>query len=83
MPGPITITVTYTDGSGNAAAQTISIPSILQSLNSPQDAASQTGYDSFDILLQGITRRGGITLNDASGTRTFIPLVQVIKITAQ
>jgi hypothetical protein len=53
MPGPTTLTITLTDNS----TITVNIPAGLQNLNSGQTSASQTGFDSVDLMLDGIFRR--------------------------
>ena len=53
MPGPTTLTITLTHNS----TITVNIPAGLQNLNSGQTSASQTGFDSVDLMLDGIFRR--------------------------
>jgi hypothetical protein len=88
-PTQISVTfLTYTNASPTVisiATQVIPVPTALQNLDSGQTAAAQTGYNALDTLLGAITRRGGITFTDATGTSpvsVFIPLSAIVKITA-
>ena len=53
VTNPTQLTVTLTDNS----TVIVAIPASLQNLNSGQTSSSQTGFDSVDVLLDGIFRR--------------------------
>lgn len=65
------------------ATVSVPIPAALAALDSPQTAAGQTGFQAFDTLLAGITKRAGFTYTDANGILNFIPLHQIAKIVGQ
>lgn len=77
--------LTYTIASPTVIGATtvaIPIPASLTALDSGQTASTQTGFSSLDTLLAAISRRGGIQFTDSSGVPTFIPLDEIVKITA-
>ncbi len=77
MAPPSQITVTYiSTPPSTTATVTLPIPGALSL------TALNSGPDAFDTLLGSLTRRGGITFTDASGVVTFIPMLQITKITA-
>jgi hypothetical protein len=77
--------LTYTIASPTVIAATtvaIPIPAGLTTLDGGQNASTQTGFSSTDTLFTAITRRKGISFTDASGVLTFVPIGQIVKITA-
>ena len=80
---PSQITVTYISAPpSTTSTQTLPIPTIFQTLDSGQTVDKQTGFNAFDTLAAGISKRGGLTFTDGNGVLTFIPLFSIIKITA-
>jgi hypothetical protein len=65
------------------ATVSIPVPAALQAMDSGQTASGQTGFSSWDRMLEAITKRGAIHFTDANGVLTSIPLQQVVKIVGQ
>jgi hypothetical protein len=80
------VTVTYLVYSNanpavvTTATAVLPVSAGLQALDSPTNAAVQTGFSALDSLLAAITKRKGITFTDATGVVNFIPLAQIVKI---
>jgi hypothetical protein len=55
-PGSLSVTYISAPPSTTSVA-TIPIPQILQTMNSTQTVEGQTGFNSIDVLLDGIFRR--------------------------
>ena len=80
------ITITYVSTlPSTTSTVVIPIPAGVQGLDSLADtnAAKQTGFSSFDIMLAGIQKSGGVRFVDASGIATWIPLQQIVKVQAE
>ncbi len=83
MSALVQITVTYVSTPPSTTSTvTIPVSAGLQTLDSAQTAASQTGFNALDVLLQGIVRRGGVQFADAAGIQNFVPMNQIVKIVA-
>ena len=54
MGAPTTLTVTMQD----STVVTVSIPTALQNLESAQTTSTQSGYDSVEVLISSIYKRG-------------------------
>lgn len=63
------------------ATQVVSIPSAMQSLDSTTQGSTQTGFGALELLLSGVTKRGGVQWTDTAGTAHFMPLSNIVSIT--
>jgi len=68
MAAPTTITITYIS----------TPPSTTSTVTLPIPANSD-----YSTSFLNAARAGGVTFSDASGTLTFVPIEQIVKITAQ
>lgn len=75
MSGPTTLTVTLVGGAGTVV---LSIPQILQSLDSTISGSPQTGYSSADTLIRSFFRAQVFT----DGQGNWYPTNQIQKIVA-
>ena len=76
MSAPTQLNILLT-GSGGTIV--VPIPAALQSLNSLQDAITQTGFNSVDSLIRSIFKAGVFT----DGKGNWYPTAQIQSITAQ
>jgi hypothetical protein len=79
MSNPTQLLITYVSTPpSTTSTATVAIPAALVSLNASQDVTNATGYDSVDVLVSSIFKRGYV-YNGA----TVIPASAIISITSQ
>lgn len=77
MANPTTIIITYLVYSGASPAV---ITTTTVTITIVSAGGSQADYS---LMVSNIVRSGGFWFTDASGVLTFIPIEQIVKITAQ
>lgn len=78
------VTVVYISAPpSTTTTQVIPVPAALQSLDSGQNASSQTGFQAFQAMLSNVAKAGGIFFTNASGVQVFVPLPMIVSIAGQ